>query len=112
MPFIFFRASIHPSNAMNGCYMAGHSFKIYIFHIKLTYIVDNPLTVFYSIFMAIWTVLFIEKWKRKNIILQYEWDVIDFEKKMERMRVEYELLSNLPKKKNPLTDVKKNTQPN
>ena len=62
--------------------------------------------------MAIWTVLFIEKWKRKNINLQYEWDVIDFEKKMERMRVEYELLSNLPKIKNPLTDVKATTKLN
>ena len=95
---------------MNGCYKGGHSIKKNIFLIKLTYIVDNPLTVFYSIFMAVWTVLFIEKWKRKNINLQYEWDVIDFEKKMERMRVEYELLSNLPKKKNPLTDVTHNKQ--
>jgi hypothetical protein len=55
--------------------------------------------------MAIWTVLFIEFWKRKAIKLQFEWDVTDFENKTEQLRHEFELLSNLPKKKNPITDV-------
>ena len=57
--------------------------------------------------MAVWTVLFIELWKREIKRLQFEWDVIDFEKKMEQPRAEYELLKHLPKKKNPLTDVTK-----
>lgn len=57
--------------------------------------------------MAVWTVLFIEFWKRKTIQLQFEWDVIDFEKKSEQLRHEFESHSNLPRKKNPITDVNK-----
>jgi len=55
--------------------------------------------------MAIWTATFIEFWKREMPKLQYEWDVIDFEKKMEPMRVDFELLEDLEKKKNPVTMV-------
>ncbi|RNA15794.1 anoctamin-5-like isoform X2, partial [Brachionus plicatilis] len=57
---------------------------------KISYIIDNPLTVFYSIFMSIWAVLFIEFWKRKQYELQFEWDVIDFEKKNEPLRPDFE----------------------
>ena len=55
--------------------------------------------------MAVWTVLFIEFWKRETSKLQFEWDVIDFEKKMEPIRAKFELINNLKKKKNPITDV-------
>jgi len=68
-------------------------------------VVDNPLTVFFSIFMAVWTVTFIEFWKRETSKLQFEWDAIDFEKKMEPMRTKFELLKDLEKKRNPITDV-------
>jgi hypothetical protein len=51
---------------------------------KLTHIVDNAGTVFFSIVMAIWTVLFIEFWKRQQSTLQFEWDIIDFENKYEQ----------------------------
>lgn len=57
---------------------------------KLSYLVDNPLTVLYSILMSIWAVLFIEFWKRKQYELQFEWDVVDFEKKNEPLRPDFE----------------------
>ncbi|RMZ94526.1 anoctamin-4-like isoform X2, partial [Brachionus plicatilis] len=72
------------------------------FYSKISYIVDNPFTVFFSVFMAVWTVLFIEFWKREQSKLQFEWDVIDFEKKNEILRPEFELKVNT-KRKNPIT---------
>ena len=58
---------------------------------QITYLVDNSLTVFFSVFMAVWTVLFIEFWKREQSKLQFEWDSHDFEKKNEPIRPEFEL---------------------
>lgn len=74
------------------------------FYSKISYIVDNPFTVFFSVFMAVWTVLFIEFWKREQSKLQFEWDAIDFEKKNEPIRPEFELKVNT-KRKNPITGV-------
>lgn len=74
------------------------------FYSKISYIVDNPFTVFFSVFMAVWTVLFIEFWKREQSKLQFEWDVIDFEKNNEILRPEFELKVNT-KRKNPITGV-------
>ena len=74
---------------------------------KITYLVDNPGTIFYSIFMAVWTILFIEFWKREQSKLEFEWDVIDLDKNMESIRPEFEArVSKLPtRRKNPLTGV-------
>jgi len=58
---------------------------------KITYLVDNPATVFFSIFMAVWTVIFIESWKRKQSRLQFEWDITGFGKETEMLRPEFEL---------------------
>lgn len=69
---------------------------------KITYLVDNPATIFFSIFMAVWTVLFIEFWKREQTRLQFEWDVIGFGKGNEMIRPEFELKVN-EKRTNPIT---------
>ena len=66
--------------------------------------VDNPLTVFYSVFMAVWTVLFIEFWKRKTSVLQFEWDTIDYEKRNETIRPQFETRV-ATRRKNPVTGV-------
>lgn len=79
---------------------------------KLTYYIDNPLTVFFSLFMAVWTVLFYEFWKRQQSRLQFRWDVVDFEKN-QTIRPEFERIVfedpklNQLKRKNPITDVMK-----
>lgn len=40
--------------------------------------------------MALWTVLFIEFWKRQQNTHRFEWDTIDYEHKYDVMRPEYE----------------------
>lgn len=74
---------------------------------KITRIFDNYGTVAFSIFMAIWATFFLEFWKRKESLLQYDWDVAGFEEE-ERMRPEYEFKLKPKKKKNvrvnPITE--------
>ncbi|RUP47049.1 hypothetical protein BC936DRAFT_146189 [Jimgerdemannia flammicorona] len=49
---------------------------------------DNATTAPFAFFMSVWTTLFLEFWKRRNYILQWEWDVLEFEKE-EQPRPEY-----------------------
>lgn len=42
---------------------------------QLTYLFDNPATVFFAIFMSIWATMFLELWKRKQSIIAWEWDL-------------------------------------
>nr|XP_022905262.1 anoctamin-4-like [Onthophagus taurus] len=46
---------------------------------RLTYLFDNPATVFFAIFMSLWATLFLELWKRKQSVIQWEWDLHDVE---------------------------------
>lgn len=40
---------------------------------------DHGGTVFFSLFMALWAVLFLEYWKRKSATLAYRWGCSDYE---------------------------------
>uniref|UniRef100_A0A665UIR7 Anoctamin n=1 Tax=Echeneis naucrates TaxID=173247 RepID=A0A665UIR7_ECHNA len=42
---------------------------------RASHLFDNPATVFFSIFMALWAVLFMEHWKRRQMRLNYIWDL-------------------------------------
>ncbi|KYM82164.1 Anoctamin-5 [Atta colombica] len=42
---------------------------------KLTYLFDNPATVFFAIFMSFWATTFLELWKRRQAVLVWEWDL-------------------------------------
>ncbi|XP_025830973.1 anoctamin-4-like [Agrilus planipennis] len=42
---------------------------------RLTYLFDNPATVFFAIFMSLWATLFLELWRRKQSVIQWEWDL-------------------------------------
>ncbi|XP_039313689.1 anoctamin-4 isoform X4 [Solenopsis invicta] len=42
---------------------------------KLTYLFDNPGTVFFAIFMSFWATTFLELWKRRQAVLVWEWDL-------------------------------------
>ncbi|CAD5126106.1 DgyrCDS14278 [Dimorphilus gyrociliatus] len=66
---------------------------------KITQIFDNYATVAFAVFMAIWATFFLEFWKRKECLLQYDWDVAGFEED-EKMRPEYEFKLKPKKKKN------------
>ncbi|XP_029944166.1 anoctamin-1a isoform X2 [Salarias fasciatus] len=59
---------------------------------RASHLFDNPATVFFSIFMALWAVLFMEHWKRRQMRLNYIWDLTGFgEEEEEHNRAEYEL---------------------
>ncbi|XP_035162246.3 anoctamin-7 isoform X6 [Callithrix jacchus] len=50
---------------------------------------DHGGTVFFSLFMALWAVLFLEYWKRKSATLAYRWDCSDYEDIEERPRPQF-----------------------
>ncbi|XP_053183948.1 anoctamin-1a [Scomber japonicus] len=62
---------------------------------RASHLFDNPATVFFSIFMALWAVLFMEHWKRRQMRLNYIWDLTGFGEEEEEdlkdhNRAEYE----------------------
>lgn len=56
---------------------------------RVTYLFDNPATVAFAGFMALWATVFAEMWKRRTAEIEYDWDVADFEEE-ETVRPEYE----------------------
>nr|XP_043892366.1 anoctamin-1-like isoform X2 [Solea senegalensis] len=57
---------------------------------RASHLFDNPATVFFSIFMALWAAMFMEQWKRRQMRLNYEWDLTGFEDEEDHPRAEYE----------------------
>ncbi|KAF0519068.1 DUF590-domain-containing protein [Gigaspora margarita] len=41
---------------------------------------DNSLTAPFALFMSIWSVLFLQFWKRTNSSIEYDWNITEFEK--------------------------------
>ncbi|XP_007443076.1 anoctamin-7-like [Python bivittatus] len=54
---------------------------------------DHGGTVFFSIFMSLWAVTFLEYWKRVNATLTYRWDCSDFEDIEERPRPQFSAMA-------------------
>ncbi|KAI3381824.1 hypothetical protein SNEBB_004040 [Seison nebaliae] len=71
---------------------------------RISYLFDNPGTVFYSIFMSFWAVAFLEFWKRKNVSLAHRWDCLDYEEEEARPRPEFALKAK-HLEKNPITGI-------
>uniref|UniRef100_G1SRP3 Anoctamin n=1 Tax=Oryctolagus cuniculus TaxID=9986 RepID=G1SRP3_RABIT len=46
---------------------------------RASHLFDNPATVFFSIFMALWATMFLENWKRLQMRLGYFWDLTGIE---------------------------------
>ncbi|NXD11340.1 ANO2 protein, partial [Nothocercus nigrocapillus] len=72
---------------------------------RASHLFDNPATVFFSIFMALWATMFLEQWKRLQMRLSYFWDLTGLEEEevsCEHPRPEYEtkLLQKKLKTKN------------
>uniref|UniRef100_UPI00398E499D anoctamin-2b n=1 Tax=Pristiophorus japonicus TaxID=55135 RepID=UPI00398E499D len=77
---------------------------------RASHLFDNPATVFFSIFMALWATLFLESWKRRQMRLCYQWDLTGLEEEEEYPRPEYEsklLQKKLLKEKKELNQQKK-----
>ncbi|NWS69064.1 ANO2 protein, partial [Crotophaga sulcirostris] len=72
---------------------------------RASHLFDNPATVFFSIFMALWATMFLEQWKRLQMRLNYFWDLTGLEEEEEHPRPEYEtkLLQKKLKNKNITT---------
>ncbi|XP_043595652.1 anoctamin-4 isoform X1 [Bombus pyrosoma] len=56
---------------------------------KLSYLFDNPATVFFAIFMSFWATTFLELWKRRQAVIIWEWDLQNVESD-EEPRPEFE----------------------
>ncbi|XP_019638102.1 PREDICTED: anoctamin-1-like [Branchiostoma belcheri] len=55
-----------------------------------SHLFDNPATVFFAIFMSLWSTMFLELWKRRRHALQYLWDLQTFRQEEERPRPQFE----------------------
>jgi len=78
---------------------------------RLSYLFDQPGTVFYAVFVSFWAVTFLEYWKRKNASLAHHWDCLGFEEEVERPRPEYAAMAPTMER-NPVTGVKEPHFPN
>ncbi|XP_060796914.1 anoctamin-1a isoform X2 [Neoarius graeffei] len=58
---------------------------------RASHLFDNGATVIFSIFMALWATMFMEHWKRKQMRLNYIWDLTSFGKEESQPRPEYEI---------------------
>uniref|UniRef100_A0A8C9SEE2 Anoctamin n=1 Tax=Scleropages formosus TaxID=113540 RepID=A0A8C9SEE2_SCLFO len=63
---------------------------------------DNGGTVFFSMFMALWAVTFLEYWKRTSAVLAHRWDCSEFEEIEERPRPEFTAMAPMTLR-NPVT---------
>ncbi|XP_065121830.1 anoctamin-2b isoform X3 [Paramisgurnus dabryanus] len=73
---------------------------------RASHLFDNPATVFFAIFMSLWAAMFLEHWKRRQISLNYSWDLTGMEEEEEHPRPKYEtilLQKRQRKKKNKIT---------
>uniref|UniRef100_A0A8C1CK34 Anoctamin n=2 Tax=Cyprinus carpio TaxID=7962 RepID=A0A8C1CK34_CYPCA len=59
---------------------------------RASHLFDNPATVFFAIFMSLWAAMFLEHWKRRQISLNYSWDLTGMEEEEEHPRPKYETI--------------------
>ncbi|CAG0884101.1 unnamed protein product [Darwinula stevensoni] len=58
-------------------------------HARITYLFDNPATLFFAIFMSFWSAMFLEFWKRYSAEISHQWDLTGFDIREEHPRPEY-----------------------
>ncbi|XP_023034609.1 anoctamin-1 isoform X1 [Drosophila willistoni] len=56
---------------------------------KITYLIDNPSTIFFAVFMSFWAALFLELWKRYSAEITHRWDLTGFDVHEEHPRPQY-----------------------
>ncbi|XP_005184747.1 anoctamin-1 isoform X2 [Musca domestica] len=59
------------------------------FYAKISYLIDNPSTVFFAVFMSFWATLFLELWKRYSAEITHRWDLTGFDVHEEHPRPQY-----------------------
>jgi len=75
-------------------------------YMRVTYLVDNKVTVAFAFAMCIWSVFFLEFWKRRQATLAFDWDLNDElkEESGAEVRPDFEAKCTR-KKKNPVTGI-------
>ncbi|XP_029104868.1 anoctamin-1-like isoform X2 [Scleropages formosus] len=53
---------------------------------RASHLFDSTATVLFSIFMALWAAMFMESWKRRQMRLNYMWDLTNFEEEEDSMK--------------------------
>ncbi|NXH49138.1 ANO2 protein, partial [Dicaeum eximium] len=64
---------------------------------RASHLFDNPATVFFSIFMALWATMFLEQWKRLQMRLSYFWDLTGLEEEEDFLFVCFWLFQEHPR---------------
>jgi len=74
---------------------------------RFSYIINsNPASALYAIFISIWSIVFLEFWKRRQFQHAVEWDITDIEEIMEPVRPKYRAMAATEKgryRDNPIT---------
>ncbi|KAM8953173.1 anoctamin-7 [Pelodytes ibericus] len=71
---------------------------------KAAVLFDHPGTLLFSFFMSVWSVTFLEYWKRLSATLSYRWDCLEFSEIEEPARPEFTALAPLTIL-NPITGI-------
>ncbi|XP_047098037.1 anoctamin-1-like isoform X1 [Schistocerca piceifrons] len=58
-------------------------------HARITYLFDNPTTVFFAVFMSFWAATFLGLWKRYSAEITHRWDLTAFDIREEHPRPQY-----------------------
>uniref|UniRef100_A0A0L8I572 Anoctamin n=1 Tax=Octopus bimaculoides TaxID=37653 RepID=A0A0L8I572_OCTBM len=74
------------------------------YYARTSYLIDNPSTVFFAAFMSVWSMFFIELWKRQQNEIGYDWDISNFEEEEETVRPEFESTVTTTRE-NPVTEL-------
>ncbi|XP_065355056.1 anoctamin-1 isoform X1 [Calliphora vicina] len=83
------------------------------FYAKISYLIDNPSTLFFTVFMSFWATLFLELWKRYSAEITHRWDLTGFDVHEEHPRPQYlARLQHLPNTRTDyVTNIKEPTVP-
>eukprot|EP00118_Oscarella_pearsei_P025089 m.307479 g.307479 ORF g.307479 m.307479 type:complete len:886 (+) comp42341_c0_seq1:61-2718(+) len=73
------------------------------YYAKAAYLFDNTATVVFTAIMCLWSIFFLEFWKRTEFSLAFRWDVSGFEDLEERPRAAFEARAK-EKRENPVTE--------
>ena len=56
---------------------------------RVTYLFDNPSVVYFAAFMSVWSVLYLELWKRRAAALSYRWGLVGWDRTTDHSRPQY-----------------------
>lgn len=77
---------------------------------RLACVFAHPGTVFYAIFVSLWSVFFLEYWKRHSFSLAHYWDCLDMDAEEERARPQF--AARAPHvERNPVTGIREPSFP-